>query len=179
MAVTAQDTDLNVTEASSDVELPVSNMIDETVIATFPGPLDSYSIDLTILNNTSGELTSFTLDGQREVDPITWDDMGSFSGPATLEALEGVDTEVVVATFSGFESGEAIGFSGIDPDFTGDPSSGVTVGDLAGILSEVVTTVGPGEAIYEIVGNDVVATIVVGAVPAQETSWGRVKSRYR
>jgi hypothetical protein len=43
-----------------------------------------------------------------------------------------VDTEVVIANFSGFGPGEEVSFTGIDPDFTGDPVTPVRVLDMSG-----------------------------------------------
>ncbi|MBM3242384.1 hypothetical protein FJZ31_39495 [Candidatus Poribacteria bacterium] len=119
-----------------------------------PGPLDSYSINLTIVNNTEKPLRAFVLSGKRHpFEPLIWDNIGAFSGPATLTSVTGEDTEVVVFKFSGFEPGESVSFSGMDPDFPSQPS--VMVGEIAGTISLVVAG-GLSIAKYEVVGNDVV-----------------------
>ncbi len=176
-AIAADDNESAPVTEPGHPHLPVDA---ESVTATFPGPLDSFSINLTIVNGSSESIVSFVLDGQRETDAITWDSMGSFSGPATLEMLNGEDTEVVVAIFSGFDPGEAVSFTGIDPDFTGDPSSGVTIGDIAGLRSAVETAGLAGDDVYEVMGSDVVAIIkLAGDTPVESASWTRIKQLYR
>lgn len=44
----------------------------------------------------------------------------------------GTDTEVVFLRLSNFDPGDTLNFNGIDPDFTGDNSSGVRVPDISG-----------------------------------------------
>ena len=104
----------------------------EEVVATFAGPLNSFSINLTISNASAADVVSVGISGRTAKFPVTWDDMGTFSGPATLTSTVGVDTEVVIANLSGFSAGETVSFTGIDPDFTGAPAAGVRVLDLAG-----------------------------------------------
>ncbi len=131
------------------------------VVATFPKPLDSFSINLRIENNTTTTVRAFGLSGRTAKFPITWDSTGSFSGSATITGITGLDTEVVFIRFSGFGQGETVSFSGIDPDFTGDVSSGVRVIDIVGSRSIVLFgdgSTGFGE--YEVNGNgDLVAII--------------------
>lgn len=104
----------------------------EEVVATFAGPLNSFSINLTISNASGSEVQSVGISGRTAKFPVTWDSMGSFAGPATLSSTVGVDTEVVIANFTGFSPGEQVTFSGVDPDFTGATSAGVRVLDLVG-----------------------------------------------
>ncbi|MFC5800345.1 hypothetical protein [Streptomyces formicae] len=104
----------------------------EEVVATFDGPLNSFSINLALSNATSSEVQSVGISGRTAKFPVTWDSMGTFGGPATLTSTVGVDTEVVIANFTGFSPGEQVSFTGIDPDFTGAPSAGVRVLDMAG-----------------------------------------------
>ncbi|MFI9080026.1 hypothetical protein ACIGW8_26750 [Streptomyces sioyaensis] len=104
----------------------------EEVVATFAGPLNSFAINLTLNNASSSVVQSVGISGRTAKFPVTWDSMGTFAGPATLTSTVGVDTEVVIANFSGFGPGEQVSFSGIDPDFTGAPSAGVRVLDMAG-----------------------------------------------
>ncbi|MCX4823919.1 hypothetical protein OG883_29400 [Streptomyces sp. NBC_01142] len=104
----------------------------EEVVATFAGPLDSFSINLNLGNASSSEVQSVGISGRTAKFPVTWDSMGTFAGPATLASTVGVDTEVVVVNFSGFSPGEQVSFTGIDPDFTGASSAGVRVLDMSG-----------------------------------------------
>jgi hypothetical protein len=132
-----------------------------TITATFPGPLSSFSINLTIANNTQSPLRKLVLTG-RFIRPlaIIWDSMGSFSSASgvTLNGCTGVDTDTVVCSFTGFEPGRSGTFSGIDPDYEGDPSAGITVGDLAGVRSIAVAG-GVGTGKFVVSGSNVVATI--------------------
>ncbi|MFE3323528.1 hypothetical protein [Streptomyces sp. NPDC059176] len=104
----------------------------EEVVATFAGPLNSFSINLTLSNASGSDVRSVGISGRTAKFPVTWDSMGTFAGPATLSSTVGVDTEVVIANFTGFSPGEQVTFSGVDPDFTGSPSAGVRVLDLVG-----------------------------------------------
>ncbi|MEU6708990.1 hypothetical protein [Streptomyces wuyuanensis] len=104
----------------------------EEVVATFAGPLNSFSINLTLSNSTTSDVAAVGISSRTAKFPVTWDSMGTFGGPATLTSTVGVDTEVVIANFTGFSAGEQVSFTGIDPDFTGAPSAGVRVLDMAG-----------------------------------------------
>lgn len=110
----------------------------EEVVATFPGPLNSFSINLVIENGSNSEVRTFGISGRTAKFPITWDSFGAFSGPATLVSTEGIDTEVVSQRFSNFGPNETVNFNGIDPDFTNDISAGVRVLDMAGSRAVVV-----------------------------------------
>ena len=100
--------------------------------ATIAGPLDFSQINLTIENTGGADIVSFGISGRTAKFPITWDNFGTFSGPATLDSTVGVDTEVVIHEFSNFGPGDSVSFNVIDADFTGAPSSAVRVGDIAG-----------------------------------------------
>jgi len=100
--------------------------------ASFAAPLDSFSINLTLENQTKCDIVGFGISGRTSKFPITWDSFGVFGGPANVVSTVGVDTEVVFLRFQNFGPGDSVTFSGIDPDFTGDVSSGVRVGDIAG-----------------------------------------------
>lgn len=104
----------------------------EEVVATFAGPLNSFGINLSINNATNGAVLAVGLSGRTAKFPVVWDTVGTFSGPATLNSTVGVDTEVVTFNFSGFATGETVSFTGMDPDFNGEVSSGVRVLDLEG-----------------------------------------------
>jgi len=104
----------------------------EEIVATFSGPLNSFSINLTLENASKSVVRSFGISGRTAKFPITWDSFGTFSGPAGVTSMVGVDTEVIFIRFSNFDPGEKVKFSGIDPDFTGDTSSGVRVLDMSG-----------------------------------------------
>ena len=145
--------------AVNDEGAPTVTAFPGQILAGFPGPLDSYSINLMIINNTNQPIWLFTLNGRyAHHGPLIWDSMGTFAGPATLRHLKGVDTQSVMAVFSGFDPGETVTFTGIDPDFIGDPSSGVRVGEIAGSLS-FARGFGLGFARYQIMGNNVIAII--------------------
>jgi hypothetical protein len=109
----------------------------EEVVATFSGPLSSFSINLTLENASKSAVRSFGISGRTAKFPVTWDTFGAFSGPATVMSTVGLDTEVVYVRFSNFDPGETLKFNGIDPDFTGDASSGVRVLDMSGARTVV------------------------------------------
>lgn len=111
-------------------------MADE-LVATFNGPFDSFSINLSLQNTSGGSIRSFGISGRTAKFPVTWDTIGSASGPATVLSTDGLDTEVVTIRFSNFDDGETVDFSGIDPDFTGSSSSGVRVLDIEGARAMV------------------------------------------
>ncbi len=104
----------------------------EEVVATYSGPLNSFSINLTLENASNSVVRAFGISGRTAKFPITWDTFGTFSGPATVTSTVGTDTEVIFLRFSNFDPGDTLNFSGIDPDFTGDISSGVRVLDISG-----------------------------------------------
>ena len=104
----------------------------EEVVATFSGPLDSFSINLTIDNASNSELREFGISGRTAKFPITWDSFGVLTGPAVVTTTDGEDTEVVIVHLANFVPGVQAQFNGIDPDFTGDSSSGVRVLDMEG-----------------------------------------------
>ena len=104
----------------------------QELVATFEGPLDSFSINLNLQNASSGEVREVGVSTRTAKFPILFDTFGSYSGPATLVGTDGVDTEVVTARFANFSPDKAVKFVGMDPDFQGDVSSGVRVGDFAG-----------------------------------------------
>lgn len=110
----------------------------EEVVATFAGPLDSFSINLTLGNASRSQVRSFGISGRTAKFPVTWDSLGAFSGPATVLSTTGLDSEVALVRFSGFAPGEQVTFRGIDPDFTGDTSAGVRVLDLSGTRALVL-----------------------------------------
>ena len=104
----------------------------EEVVATFDGPLDSFSINLTVDNATNSQVRTFGISGRTAKFPITWDSFGFASGSATVISTDGLDSEVVLVRFANFNSGQQESFNGIDPDFTGDISAGVRVLDISG-----------------------------------------------
>jgi hypothetical protein len=110
----------------------------EEVVATFNGPLDSFSINLSIDNATNFEVREFGISGRTAKFPVTWDSFGSFTGPATVMSTDGLDTEVLSVRFANFTPGSKVSFDGIDPDFTNDSSSGVRVLDMAGARAVVL-----------------------------------------
>ena len=104
----------------------------EELVATFSGPLNSFSINLTLQNASKADIREFGISARTAKFPITWDTFGSPSGPATITSTTGLDSEVVLVGFANFTPGSTMKFNGIDPDFTGDTSSGVRVLDMAG-----------------------------------------------
>ncbi|WP_163835285.1 hypothetical protein [Spartinivicinus ruber] len=116
------------------------------VIAKFPNALDSYAIDLQIENMSNFHIRSFGLSSLTARFPVTWDSVGSFNGPATLVKTTGLDTNVVFFKFSGFSNGETVKFKGMDPDFTGDISSGVHNIDIEG--STAIVQLSNGETLF-------------------------------
>lgn len=104
----------------------------DTVIATFEGPLDGFSINLSVLNSTTSDIRVFGISGGTAKFPLVWDSFGAYSGPATLGTTTGVDTEVVMVRFTGFSANETVRFTGIDPDFMNDNVSSVRVLDIMG-----------------------------------------------
>ena len=104
----------------------------EEVVATFAGPLDSFSINLTLDNATNSQVRTFGISGRTAKFPVTWDDFGFPTGPATVISTDGLDSEVVLVRFANFSSGQQESFNGIDPDFTGDVSAGVRILDISG-----------------------------------------------
>lgn len=106
------------------------------VMATISGPLSSTDVVLTIENDGSEDVAAFGISGRTSRFPVTWDNFSGFSslptGSATRTNTVGVDSEVVLVEFSGFIPGESVVFDRIEGDFTGDPNSGVRVGDIAG-----------------------------------------------
>jgi hypothetical protein len=123
----------------------------EEVIATFSGPLNSFSINLTLENASKHDIREFGISGRTAKFPVTWQFMGVTSGPATVTSTTGLDTEVLMLGFANFAPGAKLKLSGIDPDFTGDSSSGVRVLDMAGarvcaLFSDGTTAFGEFEA---------------------------------
>jgi hypothetical protein len=110
----------------------------EEVVATFSGPLNSFSINLTLENASNSVIRGFGISGRTAKFPVTWDTFGAFSGPATVTSTVGTDTEVIFLRFSNFDPGDTLNFSGIDPDFTGDTSSGIRVLDISGARAIVL-----------------------------------------
>lgn len=104
----------------------------QELVATFAGPLNSFSINLTLENATSSAVRTFGISGRTAKFPVTWDSIGTLSGPATVTSTIGVDTEVVLVNFANFDPNDVVTLTGVDPDFTGDPSAGVRVLDIAG-----------------------------------------------
>jgi hypothetical protein len=104
----------------------------EEVVATFSGLLDSFSTNLTLDNASNSDVREFGISGRTAKFPVTWGSFGVLAGPVTATATDGVDTEVVMVHLSNFGPGVQASFTGIDPDFTGDSSSGVRVLDMEG-----------------------------------------------
>ncbi len=111
----------------------MAEKVAEKAVATFAGPLNSFSINLTLENASKSEIREVGISGRTAKFPTTWDSFGAFTGPATLKSTAGLDSEVVLLSFANFAQGVKVKFSGVDPDFTGDVSSGVRVLDMAGM----------------------------------------------
>lgn len=133
----------------------------QEVVATFSGPLDSFSINLTVENATRTQVRAFGISARTAKFPITWDSCGVAAGPAVITSTVGLDTEVVMMRFSNFNAGATMSFNGIDPDFTGDISSGVRVLDMLGTRVVVIFgdgTTGFGE--FEVDDNGTLRAII-------------------
>lgn len=83
----------------------------EEVVATFSGPLDSFSTNLTLDNASNSDVQEFGISGRTAKFPVTWGSFGVLAGPVTATATDGVDTEVVMVHLSivsyNFSQGEA------------------------------------------------------------------------
>ncbi|MGD9546848.1 MAG: hypothetical protein AB7V45_04770 [Candidatus Krumholzibacteriia bacterium] len=153
------DSDLNVTHAGKGTLEPPIFADVANATCTFPGPATSFAINLTIVNNAPVDIDAWGIDGASANDGhIIWDTFGAFSGPATLTSTTGIDTERVIAFFSGFSPGESVTFSGIDPDILGNPSFGVTVG---GIANSRTGARGHGQTFYSTFVSDGVNTYAI------------------
>ncbi len=121
----------------------------------FPGPLNSYHIDLYIANGSSFSVEMIVIDGSVVMpNHIIWDSFGTFEGPATLMALVGEDTQTVTATFVGFDPGETCRFDTLHPDFPNQPN--VAVVQLAGVACTVFADGCGAEGVFAVEGNNVV-----------------------
>ena len=137
----------------------------EEVVATFDGPLDGFSITLSITNSSTSAVRVFGISGRTAKFPVTWDSFGTYSGTPTHTGNTGTDTEVLLARFSGFDNGETVKFTGIDPDFTGDTSSGIRVLDLVGSRATVFFADGTtGFGVFEVTDKGKVQAIVTRPV---------------
>jgi len=56
----------------------------QELVATFSGPLSSFSINLTLDNSSKSLVRAFGLSGRTAKFPTTWDSFGSFSGPTAV-----------------------------------------------------------------------------------------------
>lgn len=133
----------------------------QEVVATFSGPLDSFSINLTLENATRVQIRAFGISARTAKFPITWDSFGVAAGGVVITSTVGLDTEVVMVRFSNFNPGATVSFNGIDPDFTGDISSGVRVLDMLGARAIVMFadgTSGFGE--FEVDDNGTLRAII-------------------
>ncbi|MEJ2711319.1 MAG: hypothetical protein P8074_27170 [Anaerolineales bacterium] len=110
----------------------------EEVVATFSGPLNSYSINMRLENASHSAIRGVGISGRTAKFPITWDSFGVMAGPAILTSTVGLDSEVVFMRLSNYGPGDTLHFNGIDPDFTGDNSSGVRVLDITGARAVVL-----------------------------------------
>jgi hypothetical protein len=134
----------------------------EEVVATFEGPLDSFSITLSINNSSTLAVRTVGISGRTAKFPVTWDSFGTFSGAPVIHAgTTGLDTEVVLLRFTGFDNGKTVKFTGVDPDFTGDTSSGIRVLDLVGSRATAFFadgTTGFGE--FEVTDKNTVRAVI-------------------
>jgi hypothetical protein len=119
----------------------------EEVVASFSGPLNSFSINLTLENASKSDVRAVGISSRTGKFPIIWDTFGVSSGPATVTSIQGIDTEVVLVRFANFGPGISVTFNGIDPDFNGDTSSGVRVLDISG--SRVIVMFADGTTAFD------------------------------
>ncbi|MEE9454530.1 MAG: hypothetical protein V3V13_09140 [Paracoccaceae bacterium] len=133
----------------------------QELTATFSGPLDSFSINLALNNATRSDIRAFGISSRTAKFPIIWDSFGTASGPATVTSLNGVDTEVLMARLSNFGPGETLTFTGIDPDFTGDSSSGVRVLDMQGAHAIAIFSDGTtGFGVFDVDDNGTLTAVM-------------------
>ncbi len=98
------------------------------LVGGFPGSLESFAIDLAFVNNTTATIDQLIVSGRRA--NVVWDSFGTQEVTGVTASLDGEDTDTVRIRLGGFGPGKTLSFIGIDPDLTGEPSSGVTVGGL-------------------------------------------------
>ena len=144
----------------------------------FPGPLNSYHVDLYIANGSSFSVEMIVIDGSVVMpNHIIWDSFGTFEGPATIMALVGEDTQTVTATFVGFDPGETCRFDTLDPDFPNQPN--VAVVQLAGVACTVFADGCGAEGVFAVEGNNVVVELEPGPVAVEACTWGATKCLFR
>ncbi len=144
----------------------------------FPGPLNSYHVDLRIDNGSSFSIEMIVIDGSVVTPtPIIWDSFGTFGGPATLMALVGEDTPTVTATFVAFDPGESCSFDTLDPDFPNQPN--VAVVQLVGVACTVFADGYSAEGEFAVEGDNVVVVLEPGPVAVEARTWGAIKCLFR
>lgn len=105
------------------------------------GPNSSFSINFTFENvvGSTSDIVGIQINGATAGGgTIIWDSVGSVTDPAGASSIiGGVDTALLNISFTdnpdGFNPGEQFSLSGIDPDWEGAPSSGITIGDIIGV----------------------------------------------
>ncbi len=127
---------------------------------TNPGPADSFSFDVTILNDDGFDLTKVTFDLSTTTSfasgspPLVFGGSGSTSGPpggtATPFGASGAST--FGFEFAGFNTGESFSFSW-DPDIATDSGYGAVVEEAIGMGVTLVTTGGTVSGFMEYVGG--------------------------
>jgi len=103
------------------------------LVGSTSGPDSSYSINFDFGNTGPTSIQSLSIDGSTAaVGTVVWDSIGSIGGTANVSSSSGEDTSIMSFLFSSFGVGDTFSLGGIDPDLSGDASSGVTIGDLIG-----------------------------------------------
>lgn len=108
------------------------------IIGFVEGPDSSFSINFdfynTILPLPISSITSISINGASALaGPVVWDSYSVTSG-VSPSGVTGVDTSVLAFSFTPGVFGIGQSFSiNVDPDFVGQPSSGLTVAQLAGV----------------------------------------------
>jgi hypothetical protein len=124
------------------------------LVGSVDGPDNSFSINFDFQNaffvSPFSSLQSLALIGSTGVNgPIVWDEVDpglpydSLSGSATPSSVTGVNTQVMTFYFQPLEflpccngglfTGDTFNINGVDPDFVGQPNSGLLVSDLIGV----------------------------------------------
>ncbi len=106
-----------------------------SVIGATNGPDDSFTIDFFFGNSGAPAISSLTIDGTTAVGAldVIWDFIGAIGGSAVVGSSAGEDTSIMSFLFNSFAMGDTFSLSGIDPDYVGLPSAGLTIIDLVGV----------------------------------------------
>ncbi|WP_120500295.1 VPLPA-CTERM sorting domain-containing protein [Roseovarius sp. EL26] len=100
------------------------------------GPDASFFPISFFFDNSGADVLNLSIDGATaDAGTVVWDTIGTVGGTAIVGGTAGVDTSLVSFSFGAgdFASGDTFSLSSLDPDFTGLPSSGVSIFELIGV----------------------------------------------